>query len=104
MKRLMYIESKGEGPDGEGRIGWVELSKSRRSYHYAGRSFQKVAGYKYNCIDSETGEHYWISGPKKNGKDKLYGGLVEIDDDAREEYWVKVRGKPECKQQTSYRA
>lgn len=104
MKRLMYIESKAEGLAGPGRIGWVELSKSRRSYRYAGRTYQKVAGYKYNCIDAESGEQFWISGPKKRGGDRLYGGVVEIDEDAREEYWSKVRSKPECIHLTSFRA
>ena len=27
----------------------------------------------------------------------LYGGVIEIDEDAREEYWVSTRGMPECK-------
>ncbi len=103
MKRIMYIESKAEGLDGSGRIGWVELSRSRRSYHYAGRTFHKVSGYKYNCIETESGNPNWISGPKKNGEDKLYGGVVEIDEDAREEYWLKIRGKPECRDLRSFR-
>lgn len=84
MKRVMYIEFKGDDPQGPGRIGWVELSRSRRSYYYRGKLLDKVAGYKYNCVDAETGEPYRVSGPKKNGEDKLYGGIVEIDEDARE--------------------
>ncbi|HEY9282242.1 MAG TPA: hypothetical protein VIP46_02200 [Pyrinomonadaceae bacterium] len=64
----------------------------------------KVAGYKYNCVDAETGEQYWVSGPKKNGEDKLYGGVVEIDEDAREEYWLNIRRLPECVNQRSYRS
>jgi len=52
-------------------------------------------GYKYNHFDEETGELFWVSGPKKNGEDGLYGYRpVPIDEDVREEYWVKVRGKP----------
>ena len=43
-----------------------------------------------------TGVTYWISGPKKRGGDKLYGGVVEIDEDARIEYWTKIRGRPEA--------
>ena len=104
MKRIMYIESKQGGVDGPGRIGWVEFSKSKRSYRYAGRLLQRCAGYKYNCIDAETGAEYWVSGPKRDGTDKLYGGTVEIDDDARVEYWTSVRRMPECAHLTSYRA
>ncbi len=43
-------------------------------------------------------------GPKKNGKDKLYGGVVEIDENAREEYWRDVRGLPERVADCSYRS
>jgi hypothetical protein len=32
MKRIMYIEQKEQdGLDGSGRIGWVELARSRRA-------------------------------------------------------------------------
>jgi hypothetical protein len=56
---------------------------------------QTKSGYKYNCIEEETGVTYWISGPKKRGGDRLYGGVVEIDEDARVEYWTKIRRLPE---------
>ena len=104
MKRIMYIESKSGGLDGPGRIGWVEFSKSKRSYRYAGRVLLRCAGFKYNCIDTETGEEFWVSGPKRNGTDKLYGGVVEIEDDARVEYWTAVRRKPERVHLKSYRS
>ena len=91
----MYIEDKSGGLDGAGRIGWVELSRSGRTYHYAGKHLVKSkGGYKFNCIDEDTRDYYWVSGPSKDGCDKLYGGLVQIDDDARVEYWTNVRGMP----------
>lgn len=92
MKRIMYIEDKSTGLDGPARIGWVTFSRSMRSFYYQGRRFEKLkSGYKYNCFDVETGADFWISGPKKNGRDKLYGGIVEIDEDARVEYWTEIR-------------
>ncbi len=95
MRRIMYVEKK-DGLEGPGRIGWVTFSKSARSFYYGGRRLAKVrSGYKYNCLDAETGEEYWISGPHKDGRDRLYGGVVEIDEDAREAYWVKIRKQPE---------
>ena len=101
----MYIEHKGQdGLDGAGRIGWVELCRSRRAYRCGGKRLQKVVGFKHNCVDAETGEAFWVSGPKKNGEDKLYGGVVEIDEDAREEYWRTVRGLPERANERSYRS
>ena len=105
MRRVMYVENKGGGLNGEGRIGWVEISRSGRSYSYRGRSLLKTkSGYKYNCFDAATGERYWISGPHKNGADKLYGGVVQIDEDARAEYWTKVRALPSLVRLTEYRA
>jgi hypothetical protein len=96
MKRIMYIECKDGRLDGSGRIGWVELSRTARSYVYNGKRFNKTkSGYKYNCIEEETGAIYWISGPKKRGGDRLYGGVVEIDEDARVEYWTKIRRLPQ---------
>lgn len=96
MKRNMYIENESDGLSGPGRIGWVEMSRSMRSYTYAGKRFLKTkSGYKYNCIEEESGTHYWISGPKKKGGDTLHGGVIDIDDDARVEYWTEIRGEPE---------
>lgn len=102
MKRIMYIENKSNGIDGEGRIGLVELSKSKSTYKYNGKNLKKVRGYKYNCINEETGEKFWVSGPKKNGTDKLYGGVVQIDENIREEYWTRIRNLPQNKNKNSY--
>ena len=105
MRRIMYVENKGGGLDGDGRIGWVELSRSGRSFRYRGRRLMKTgSGYKYNCIDAENGDLYWVSGPRKDGADKLYGGVVQIDDDARLEYWTRIRMKADLAPLTEYRA
>ncbi len=95
--QIMYIEDKSEGLDGPARIGRVTFSKSGRSVHYAGRTFQSLAGggFKANYFDVETGDHFWISGPRKDGADRLYGGSkpVEIDADVEREYWRDIRGQ-----------
>lgn len=94
--RIMYIENKATGLSGPGRIGRVTFSKTGKTLHYRGRSFQslKGQGFKANYYDIESGEHYWISGPRKDGADRLYGESVpvDIDEDVREEYWATVRG------------
>lgn len=103
MRRVMYIENKSGGLDGPARIGWVEISRSKRTYHYAGRHLAKTSrGYKYNCVDEASGDTYWVSGPSRTGCDKLYGGVVQIDADARSEYWTNVRGKPSHANQGAY--
>lgn len=98
--RIMYIERKAEGLNGPARIGRVTFSKTGRTVEYGGRSFLKVSnGYKYNHIDTETRDEYWISGPRRDGQDRLYpqsSQPVEIDADVRREYWTDIRRQPEA--------
>jgi hypothetical protein len=91
----MYIEDKTAGISGPARIGRVTFSQTGKSIYYRGKCFQTLSGqgFKSNYFDLATGEEYWISGCKKNGADRLYGGTVEIDEDVREEYWTKIRGR-----------
>src|ERR1035437_3828805 len=98
QSRIMYIECKGDELTGPARIGRVTYSKSGKSVYYQSRRFQtlKGNGFKANFFDIDTGDEYWISGPKKNGRDRLYGEAIsiEIDEDMRAEYWTKIRGQP----------
>jgi hypothetical protein len=95
----MYIECKADGLSGPARIGRVSFSKTGKTLYYGGKTFQslKGAGFKSNYVDVDSGDEYWISGCKKDGTDRLYGERVpvEIDDDARKEYWTEIRGRPE---------
>jgi hypothetical protein len=104
--RIMYIENKSAQPagrkglSGPARVGRVSFSKTGKSLYYEGKTFQSLGGFgfKANYFDVETGEHYWISGPKKNGADGLYGYRpTPIDADAREEYWTQIRRQPDKK-------
>jgi len=96
--RIMYIERKAESLNGPARIGRVTFSKTGRTIEYRGQKFRKSkSGYKWNHFEVETGDHYWISGPRKDGKDRLYPqstNPVEIDEDVRQEYWTEIRGLP----------
>ena len=95
--RIMYIENKSKGLVGPARIGRVTFSKRGKTLYYGGRSFQSLSGrgFKANFFCVETGEHYWLSGPRKDGQDGLYGYRpTRIDDDVREEYWAVVRDEP----------
>ena len=96
--RIMFIENKSGGLTGPARIGRVSFSKTGKTLYYEGRKFQslKGAGFKENYFDVETRDRYWISGPKRNGQDFLYGGGgAEIDEDCREEYWTNIRRQPQ---------
>src|SRR5580765_802589 len=102
--RIMYIERKAGSLTGAARIGRVSFSKTGRTLYYRGQTFQslKGAGFKSNYYCVETGENYWVSGPKRRGGDALYGGStpIEIDDDVREEYWRDIRRQPKRMHET----
>jgi hypothetical protein len=93
--RIMYIERKAGNLTGHARIGRVTYSKSGATIYYGGREFRslKGAGSKANYYDVETGDEYWISGPRRDGSDALYATNVptEVDEDVRQEYWTQIR-------------
>lgn len=99
--RIMYIEYKGDGLNGTARIGRVTFSRTGATLYYGGKSFGRLGGTgfkaNYSCV--ETGEQYWISGPRRDGTDRLYKSdwAVEIDEDVREEYWTEIRKRPELR-------
>ena len=103
----MYIEYKGDdGIVGPARIGRVTFSKSSKSVYYRGRRLETLAGqgFKSNYFDVETGEHCWISGCRKDGRDALYSTDVAVDEDVREEYWTEIRRQPEDIHVSAFRA
>ena len=104
--RLMYIELKADGVRGPGRIGRVELSKTGKTLYYSGRKLAplKGRGLKANYFDTKTLEEFWISGPKTDGTDSLYGATIAIDEDCRKDYWRVIRKEPEHVASTSYRS
>ena len=93
--KVMYIEDKSEGLEGEARIGRVYFSKSGKTLYYRGLRFQSLKGngFKANYFEIESLDHYWISGPRKDQNNRLYGGNrgVEIDEDVKEEYKEIIR-------------
>ncbi|MCD2260678.1 hypothetical protein [Psychroserpens luteolus] len=88
--RIMYIEDKSGGLEGDARIGRVYFSKTGKTLYYHGRMFRSLKGngYKSNYQDIENGDEFWISGPRKDKNDRLYGGNqgVIVDDDVKDEY------------------
>jgi len=88
--RIMYIEDKSGGLEGPARIGRVYLSKTGKTLYYRGLRFQslKGSGFKANYYELGSGNEFWISGPRKDGSNRLYGGNdgVKIDKDVVDEY------------------
>jgi hypothetical protein len=103
--RIMYIESKAEGLVGPARIGRVTYSKTGRTLFYGGKAFRSLngRGFKANYYDVESGDEYWISGCRKDGRDRLYTSNlpIEIDEDVRAEYWELIRAKPKLAHRTT---
>jgi hypothetical protein len=93
--RIMYLEFKGSGLEGDARIGRVYFSKTGKTLYYRGLQFRsmKGRGFKANFRELTSGEEYWISGPRRDRDDRLYGGSrgVKIDDDVRVEYQAYLR-------------
>ena len=99
--RVMYIESKSGETTGQARIGRVSFSKTGCTLRYGDLEFisLKGSGFKANYLEVNSRDEYWISGPRKDGQDRLYVSAlpVEIDGDVRDEYWCNIRGLPEYK-------
>lgn len=89
FESILYIELKsGYSDDGPAWIGKVKYSKTGQTIYFNNKGFHKYAGISGNYIDIETGEEYWISGVKKNGRDRhsAGSGRVMIDRKIVDEY------------------
>jgi hypothetical protein len=77
---LRYIELKtGYNDDGPAWIGRVKLSKSGRTVYFNGRALKRGArGAAGNFYDLETGDIYWVSGIKRDGRDRHWAGAAKI--------------------------
>lgn len=93
--RVMYVEHKAGGP---ARIGRVYFSRSGKTLYYRQKAFKslKGSGICGNYYDTATGEEYWISGPKRDGRNHHWaerGGYTDIDTDVLEEYMRFRKGQ-----------
>jgi hypothetical protein len=70
----MYIELKshpgGHNDNGPAWITRIIFSKSGKSIYFHGKLLKRGSSGCSNYYDSETGEEYWVSGPKKDGTDR----------------------------------
>jgi hypothetical protein len=89
--RLMYVELKtGYRDNGPAWIGRARFSKSGRTVYFNGLALARLGGQGIsgNHFDIKTREEYWISGVKKDGRDRhsCGGGKVMIDRNVVDEY------------------
>jgi hypothetical protein len=98
---LRYIELKsGHSDNGPAWIAYVRQSKTGRTLYFNGRGLMKLKGQRRgpsggNYIDMETGESYWVSGVKMNGKDRHWAGSgkVLVEAAAVEEYLKTIKAE-----------
>ncbi|WP_420367030.1 hypothetical protein [Curtobacterium sp. L1-20] len=100
--RIMFVQLKtGYNTDaGPSWIAKVRFSKSWSTVYFHGRTLRRVTGTAYanhnaNFYDVDSGEAYWISGPKRDRTDARYGhGVPTVDEDARVAYDKFLDGAP----------
>ncbi|MFL6109614.1 MAG: hypothetical protein ACJ72L_21825 [Marmoricola sp.] len=99
-ERIMYVQLK-TGYDldrGPSWIARVRFTKSWRTAYVHGRALKRVTGTAYantdsNFFDAETGEGFWVSGPKRDRTDGRYcAALPTVDDDVAEIYQTFLDG------------
>lgn len=77
--KIMYIELKsGYKDNGPAWIGRVAISKSGQTVYFDNKAFKKANGIRGNFYNLETGDEYWISGVKKDGRDRHWAGNGKI--------------------------
>ena len=92
---LRYIELKsGYADNGPAWIARVTLSRSGRGLYFGHRLLKRGGGQLIagNYFDSETGEEYWVSGVKKDGRDRhpRGSGRIAIEASVLSEYLALV--------------
>lgn len=104
--KIMYIEPGGGLAGAGGRIVLVTFSQTGKTLRYGGVTFRSLhgKGYKANYYNIETGERYWISGPRRDGNDALCGMVIDVDEDVRERYWREIRQRPDLAALSSFRS
>lgn len=86
-QKLFYVELKtGYNDNGPAWIGKASFSKSGQTIYFNGLIL-KGSG-KGNCHEIESGDIYWTSGIKKNGRDRHWAGhgKISIDKNVIDEY------------------
>ena len=94
-RKLVYVERKSAGHRGPAWIGYALLSKTGVTVYINGRALQRArgGGIRGNHFCVETGDEYWVSGPKQGGGDRHWagGGVVSVEARALPEY-LELRG------------
>ena len=87
---LIYVELKSEHrDDGPAWIGFYGASKTDSTIYFNGMALKPLKdGQNANHYDQATGDEYWVSGIKRNDRDRHKAGHrpIQIDISAVGEY------------------
>jgi len=78
---LKYIELKtGHADKGPAWIGYATVSRTRKTIYFNGRALRRMkgGGFSANHRDVVTGEEFWVSGVKKDGRDRHWDGSGKV--------------------------
>lgn len=98
--RIMFVQLK-TGYDTDAGPSWianVRFSKSWSTVYFHGRTLRRVTGTAYanydaNFFDVDSGEQYWVSGPKRDQTDARYRhGRPTVEEDVRAAYEAFLDG------------
>ncbi|MGD0843562.1 MAG: hypothetical protein ABSA06_04240 [Geobacteraceae bacterium] len=97
---IKYIEHKpAEHTDrGEAWIARVWPSSSGKTLYFNDMALKQCSGNDCNHFDLVTGESYWLSGVKKRGSNRHWGGggPIQIEQSIVEWYQKHVQFKEYC--------
>ena len=96
----MYLQLKtGHNTDrGPAWVAQVRFTSTWRTAHVHGRTLRRITGraganFDSNFYDIDTGEEFWMSGPKRDRTDGRYSNQQPlVDDDARKAYEAFLSG------------
>ena len=100
-ERIIYLQLKtGYNTDrGPAWIARVRCTRTWRTAKVHGRTLARVTGtaganFDSNFYDVETGEEFWMSGPKRDRTDGRYSNQrPQVDEDARDAYEAFLAGR-----------
>lgn len=101
-ERIMYLQLKtGYNTDrGPAWVARVRFTRTWRTAYVHGRTLRRVTGtaganWDSNFYDVDTGEGFWMSGPKRDRTDGRYTNQQPlVDNDVREAYEAFLAGAP----------
>jgi hypothetical protein len=95
--RVVFVQLKTGYPTDQGPC-WIcraRFTKTWQSVQFHGRTLRRQQTVYGNFVDVESGEEWWVSGPKRDRTDARYSGQQPVvDDEVRAEYEAFLAGAP----------